>query len=215
MQRFFKTAAGEYGAGDRFLGIKVPTLRGLARAHSELTLPEVATLLRSEWHEVRLLALLILVHQFTRADPRRRQAIYRFYLKHRRLVNNWDLVDSSAEYIVGPYLRGGDRSVIARLAESPRVWDRRIAIMATFHSIKHEEYGHTLRLARTLLKDPHELVHKAVGWMLREVGKRDQEIEERFLRRYAGQMPRTMLRYAIERLPAKLRRRYLSDQRSL
>jgi 3-methyladenine DNA glycosylase AlkD len=209
MQRFFKTGPGEGGAGDRFLGITVPRLRRLARAHSELTLPEVATLLRSEWHEARLLALLILVHQFARSDPRRRRAIYRFYLKHRRLVNNWDLVDCSAEYLVGPYLRGGDRSTIQRLAVSSRVWDRRIAIMATFHSIKHGEYGDTLRLARLLLKDSHDLVHKAVGWMLRELGKRDREIEERFLRRHAAQMPRTMLRYAIERFPPRLRRRYL------
>jgi 3-methyladenine DNA glycosylase AlkD len=209
MQRFFKTGAGEYGAGDRFLGIAVPTLRRLAREHSEMSLADVATLLRSEWHEARLLSLLVLVRQFARADPRRRQAIYRLYLKHRRLVNNWDLVDSSAEYIVGPYLRDGDHSMIQRLAASSRIWDRRIAVMATFHCIKHGEYGHTLRLARLLLRDSHDLIHKAVGWMLREIGKRDQELEESFLRRHAAQMPRAMLRYAIERFPPRLRRRYL------
>jgi 3-methyladenine DNA glycosylase AlkD len=210
MQRFFKTGPGQYGEGDRFLGIAVPTLRRLARTHLDLTLPDVATLLRSEWHEARFLALLILVRQYPHADASQRREIYRFYLKHRRLVNNWDLVDCSAEHIVGSFLRdSGDQGVVDRLARSPSVWDRRIAIISTFHSIKHREYEATLRLARTLLKDPHDLIHKAVGWMLREIGKRDQEIEERFLQRHAAVMPRTMLRYAIERFPPTVRRRYL------
>jgi 3-methyladenine DNA glycosylase AlkD len=209
VQRYFKTRPGEYGAGDRFLGIPVPVLRRLAGAHQDLSLREVGTLLRSSWHEERLLALLILVRQYARGTPRQRGAIYRLYLRSRRWINNWDLVDCSAEHIVGAHLRDGGRAALARLASSRRLWDRRIAIMATFHSVKRGEYGDTLRLARLLLEDPHDLIHKAVGWMLREVGKRDQAVEERFLRRYASRMPRTMLRYATERFPAGLRHRYL------
>jgi 3-methyladenine DNA glycosylase AlkD len=210
LRRYFKTGPGQYGAGDRFLGVRVPVLRRLARTHSDLALPETAALLRSRWHEERLLALLILGRQYPRAKPRQRAAIYRLYLKTRRMINSWDLVDCSAEHIVGAHLRDGDRAMLRRLAASSRVWDRRIAIMATFHYIKRGEYSETLRLARLLLKDPHDLVHKAVGWMLREVGKRDRAVEEAFLRRYAAQMPRTMLRYAIERFPDRLRRSYLS-----
>lgn len=210
LQRFFKTGAGEYGAGDLFLGVSVPVLRGLARAHSELALPDVAALLRSRWHEERLLALLILGRQYGRAKPRQREAIYRLYLKSRLLVNNWDLVDCSAEHILGAHLQDGDRATLQRLAASPCIWDRRMAVMATFHYIKRGDYRETFRLARLLLKDPHDLVQKAVGWMLREVGKRDQAVAEAFLRRYAAEMPRTMLRNAIERFPARLRRRYLA-----
>jgi 3-methyladenine DNA glycosylase AlkD len=210
LQRFFKTGPGQYGAGDRFLGVSVPVLRRLARTYSDLPLPETAALLRSRWHEERLLAVFILGRQYGRATPRQRGAIYRLYLNSRRMINNWDLVDSSAEHIVGAHLRHGDRATLQRLAASARLWDRRIAVMATFHYIKRGEYGETLHLARLLLKDPDNLVHKAVGWMLREIGKRDRGVEEAFLRRYGAQMPRTMLRYAIERFPARLRRRYLA-----
>jgi 3-methyladenine DNA glycosylase AlkD len=209
LQRFFKTGPGDYGAGDRFLGITVPVLRRLARAYQALPLADVAALLRSSWHEERLLALLILVRRYGRAAPSEREAIYRLYRRRRARINNWDLVDCSAEHIVGAHLRDADRSSLEALARSKRVWDRRIAVMATFHYIKQGEYGTTLRLARLLLDDKHDLIHKAVGWMLREVGKRDRAVEEAFLRRHAQRMPRTMLRYAVERFPPALRRRYL------
>ncbi|MFI5234548.1 MAG: DNA alkylation repair protein [Gemmatimonadales bacterium] len=206
---FFKTGPGEYGAGDKFLGITVPVLRRLAREHEALAERETVKLLASPWHEARALALAILVRQYERGDGRRRAAIYRLYLRHRARVNNWDLVDCSAAYIVGPHLFERDRAVLLRLARSRSVWDRRIAVLATFHFIKEGEYGETLRLARSLLDDPHDLMHKALGWMLREIGKRNRTAEETFLRRYARRMPRTMLRYAIERFPEPLRRRYL------
>lgn len=168
-------------------------------------------MLESPWHEERLLALLILVGQYQRGDRRHRAAIYRTYLRKRRRINNWDLVDCSAEHIVGAHLRGADRRILKRLAKSSSVWDRRIAILATFHYIKAGEFKTTLAIARMLLNDPHDLIHKAVGWMLREIGKRDQQVEEEFLRVHAARMPRTMLRYAIERFPEKLRRRHLGD----
>ena len=207
LQRFFKTAPGEYAAGDRFLGIKVPELRQLSRIYRNLPLQDISRLLESPWHEERLLALLILVGQYQRGDVRRRPAIYRVSLRNRRRINNWDLVDCSAEHIVGAHLRAADRRILKQLAKSSSVWDRRIAILATFHYIKAGEFEPTLAIARMLLNDPHDLIHKAVGWMLREIGKRDQQVEEEFLRVYAARMPRTMLRYAIERFPEKLRRR--------
>ncbi len=213
MRRYFKTGAGEYGDGDRFRGIPVPALRMLSRTHKDLALGQVLRLLSSPWHEDRLVALLILVRQYAHAAPRRRQAIYRLYLRRRARINNWDLVDCSAEHIVGAHVRDAGRSVLRRLAASKRVWDRRIAIMATFHYIKRGKYGETVKLARLLLADRHDLIHKAVGWMLREIGKRDRVVEERFLRRYGSQMPRTMLHYAIERFPSRLRRRYLEQFR--
>lgn len=209
LQRFFKTGPGEYGAGDRFLGITVPVLRRLARAHQALPLAGVGALLQSPWHEERLLALLILVRRYDRAAPSEREAIYRLYRRRRARINSWDLVDCSAEHIIGAHLRHADRSSLQALAGSRRVWDRRIAVMATFHYIKRGEYQVTLQIARLLLDDEHDLIHQAVGWMLREVGKRDQAVEEAFLRRHAHRMPRTMLRYAIERFPPALRRRYL------
>jgi 3-methyladenine DNA glycosylase AlkD len=208
--RFFKTGPGEYGAGDRFLGIRVPALRQLARACQDLPRGEVVRLLTSRWHEERFLALLILVRQYRRADAAQRASIYRAYMQYAKYVNNWDLVDCSAEHIVGAHLREGDRRRLLRLAASPSVWNRRIAVLSTFHFIKQGEYQDTFDLARRLLDDPHDLIHKAVGWMLREVGNRDRAAEERFLRGYAGRMPRTMLRYAIEKFPEPLRRRYLA-----
>lgn len=210
MRRYFKTGPGDYGAGDRFLGVSVPQLRQLARQHQDLALGQVSRLLSSPWHEERLLAALILVRQYNRGTVHQREAIYRLYIRRRVRINNWDLVDSSAEHIVGAHLRRGDRSVLRRLATSGRVWDRRIAIMATFHYIKRGEFAETMRLARVLLTDPHDLIHKAVGWMLRETGKRDRTVTERFLRRHVKRMPRTMLRYAIELFPSRLRRRYLA-----
>jgi 3-methyladenine DNA glycosylase AlkD len=207
--RFFKTAPGQYGAGDRFLGIPVPTLRKLAAQYQALSISEISALLSSPWHEARLLALLIMVRQFRGATRRRQRALYRLYMRRRARVNNWDLVDCSAEHIVGAYLRDGGRRELTRLARSSRLWERRMAMMATFHYIKRGEFDDTFRIARLLLDDPHDLIHKAVGWMLREVGNRNRSAEEAFLRRHAKAMPRTMLRYAIERFPEGLRRRRL------
>ena len=210
LQRFFKTGVGEYGAGDRFLGVRVPVLRKLAREYRGIPLADVRALLRSAWHEERLLALFVLVDQYARGDARQREQIYQVYMSSTSRINNWDLVDASAEHIVGAHLRDGHRSRLRRLAKSERLWERRIAVMATFCYVKRGEFQTTLSVARLLLDDPHDLVHKAVGWMLREVGKRDRAVEEAFLRRYGRRMPRTMLRNAVERFPGTLRRRYLS-----
>jgi 3-methyladenine DNA glycosylase AlkD len=209
LQRFFKTGPGEYGEGDRFLGLRVPALRALVRPFRHLALANVVELLRSEWHEERLMALLLLVEQYRRGDSARRAEIFETYLANTRWINNWDVVDSSAEHIVGAALVDGDRSLLDRLAASPDLWERRIAVLATFHFIKRGEYRPTLRLAERLLGDRHDLIHKAVGWMLREVGERDREAEEAFLRRHQAAMPRTMLRYAIEKFDPPLRQWYL------
>jgi 3-methyladenine DNA glycosylase AlkD len=209
VSRFFKTAPGQYGAGDHFLGIAVPVLSKLAVKYQEASPRVLARLLDSRWHEERLLALLILVRQYSRADPARREAIYRLYMNHTARINNWGLVDCSAEHIVGAHLRDGRRARLLRLARSKDLWERRIAMLATFHYIKRGEFEDTLRIARILRDDPHDLIHKAVGWMLREVGKRRRDVEEAFLQQHAKRMPRTMLRYAIERFPERLRQRYL------
>jgi 3-methyladenine DNA glycosylase AlkD len=209
LRRFFKTAPGEYGAGDRFLGLTVPAVRVVSARYSRLQLHDLEALLQSPWHEERLLALVILVRQYESGTRTGRAAIYRLYLRNTHRINNWDLVDCSAGQIVGAHLCDGSRAVLQRLARSRSIWERRVAIIATGFYIRRGEFGETLRIARTLLADPHDLIHKAVGWMLREVGKRDRAVEEEFLRRYAHRMPRTMLRYAIERFPESVRRRYL------
>jgi 3-methyladenine DNA glycosylase AlkD len=207
---FFKTGAGEYGEGDRFLGASVPDLRKLSIKYQDAA-PRIATsLLASPWHEERLLALLILVRQYGRGDAQTRHAIYRLYLSNTRYINNWDLVDSSADRIVGAHLHDGDRAPLRKLALSKSVWERRIAMLAAFHFIKQGDYEDALAIAELLLRDDHDLIHKAVGWMLREIGKRDRAVEERFLRKHAARMPRTMLRYAIERFPEPVRRQYLN-----
>ena len=211
-QRFFKTGPGEYAEGDQCLGIRVPTIRQLVKTARGIALDEIQTLLTSEWHEARLMAVLLLVDAYKRARtaPTERAAIADLYLGHTAFVNNWDLVDSSAHYIVGPHVDAlGNLSLLDELAASEDLWERRIAIVATFHFIRKNEFMPTLQLAATLRDDPHDLIHKAVGWMLREVGKREQEVEEGFLRQHSSQMPRTMLRYAIERFPEPLRQQYL------
>ena len=211
-QRFFKTGPGEYGEGDLFRGLRVPVLRALAREYQSTPLPEVERLLGSEFHEDRLLALLILVRLYSRGDEAAREEIYRLYLKSTRFINNWDLVDSSAEHVVGAHLRDRSRAPLRRLAESGDLWERRVAVLATFHFIKRGEFQETLDLARALLSDREDLIHKAVGWMLREVGKRSPETEEEFLKEHHSRMPRVMLRYAIERFPEEKRRRYLKGE---
>jgi 3-methyladenine DNA glycosylase AlkD len=208
IQRFFKTGPGGYGEGDVFLGVRVPAVRVVARSHAGLSLEDITKLLRSPIHEERLAALVILIRRYGRADEQQRQRIYDLYLANTAHVNSWDLVDVSAPHIVGAHLldrRGAEHRVLERLASSPSVWERRIAIMATFAFIRAGQYDDTLRLARVLLDDEHDLIHKAVGWMLREVGKRDEELLLVFLQQHAGDMPRTMLRYAVERLDAPVR----------
>ena len=214
LQRFFKTGPGQYGAGDRFLGVRVPALRRLARAHRDLPLPDALEMLASKWHEERLLAIVLLVDRYRRADATGKQAVYDAYLANTRYVNNWDLVDASAPYIVGAHLDPNGTSLLDRLAGSANVWERRIAILATFHGIKQREFTPALRMAERLVGDEHDLIHKAVGWMLREIGNRDRATEEAFLRKHCRTMPRTMLRYAIEKFPEPLRRRYLDGSAS-
>ena len=209
LQRFFKTAPGQYGHGDRFLGIRVPALRQLARTHRSLAVDDALTLLTSKWHEERSLALFLLVGHYKRADADGKQRIYDAYLANTKYINNWDLVDCSAEHIVGPHVEPNDAPILDRLAASDDVWERRIAILATFHWIKQKEFAPTLRIAERLLRDDHDLIHKAVGWMLREIGKRDGKVERQFLNKHYRTMPRTMLRYAIEKFPEAERRRYM------
>lgn len=207
---FFKTGPGQYGAGDRFLGVTVPAQRRVARAHRDLPLDEIATLLGSAFHEDRLTGLLILVDRFRGGDGPTRRRCHAFYLKHLDRVNNWDLVDSTAPDLVGAALAGGPLSLLDRLARSPNLWRRRVAMVATFHFTRGGDAGPALRMARRLLADDHDLMHKAVGWMLREVGKRASlPALERFLAQNASRMPRTALRYAIERFPDARRRAYL------
>lgn len=208
--RFFKTGPGEYGEGDKFLGLTVPAMRTLVRKYRALADDAALQLLASPWHEERLVALLLLVDGYKHGDDRRRQKIHRAYLANARWINNWDLVDSSAEHVVGPHLEAGDISLLERLARSKNIWERRIAIVSTFHFIKRNEFRPTLKIASILLRDSHDLIHKAVGWMLREVGKRDRKTLDAFLKKHYRQMPRTMLRYAIERHPERTRKRYLA-----
>lgn len=214
LPRFFKTGPGEYGEGDRFLGVTVPKCRSVARKARGMPASEIENLLGSAWHEEREVALFILISAFERGDERERAGIYRLYRKNLGRVNNWDLVDASAPAIVGGFLEDKDRAPLYRWAVSPLVWERRIAILATLRYIRKGEFDDTLALARILRDDEEDLIHKAVGWMLREVGNRDREAEERFLRAHHRRMPRTMLRYAIEKFPENKRRAYLKGIQS-
>jgi 3-methyladenine DNA glycosylase AlkD len=209
VQRFFKTGPGEYGEGDRFRGIRVPALRRLAGKYRDLPLAEARRLLQSAFHEDRLLALIILMRLYDRGQPAVRDEIHRLYLENTRFVNNWDLVDISAPHLLGHYLRDRGKETLTRLADSGILWERRMAILATFSFIRQGEFAETLRITRLLLADPEDLIHKAAGWMLREVGKRDAAVAEAFLKVHYRNMPRTMLRYAIERFPEPRRQAYL------
>jgi 3-methyladenine DNA glycosylase AlkD len=213
LSRFFKTGKGQYGEGDIFLGVMVPGQRRIAKKYSGLSLGNISRLLSSKIHEHRLVALFILVNKYKKADPEGKGEIADIYLKHARHINNWDLVDLSAPNILGDYLLDKDRSVLYRLAGSRNLWKRRIAIMSTFKFIRNNDFADTLRIAELLLNDTHDLIHKATGWMLREVGKRDLKTEEAFLDSHGDKMPRTMLRYAIERFEEKRRRYYLGRDR--
>jgi 3-methyladenine DNA glycosylase AlkD len=209
---FFKTAPGQYGHGDVFLGIPVPRQRTVVRAYRSLPLNSIATLLASDIHEHRLTALLILIERYRTAAADERNRLLDFYLSHLAGVNNWDLVDVSAPAVLGDCLlrHGQRRGLLMRLARSENLWERRIAVVATFAFIRNGRFAETLRVARLLLADRQDLIHKAVGWMLREVGKRDPAAEHAFLKEHAAKMPRTMLRYAIERFPQDTRRAYMA-----
>jgi 3-methyladenine DNA glycosylase AlkD len=209
LQRFFKTGRGEYAEGDVFLGVKVPALRSMCRDCGVVSDRDLLGLLRSRVHEERAFALLVLVRDFHRADDPTQKRIYERYLANTASINNWDLVDASAPAIVGGYLESRSRAPLGRLARSRSLWERRIAIVATLHFIRRGELDDTLAIADVLLDDDHDLIHKATGWMLREVGKQDGAVLRRFLKPRYHRMPRTMLRYAIERFPEAERRRYL------
>ncbi len=209
LQGFFKTGPGQYGERDIFLGITVPVLRKVVKECGATSLPESLQLLRSAIHEERLLALLLLIHAYANAHDSLKKKIYNIYLKNTRYINNWDLVDLSAPNIVGNFLMDKNREPLYVLARSRGLWKKRIAILATFHFVRQNDFTDTLQISEILLNDAHDLIHKAVGWMLREVGKRDLQTEEKFLRQHCKKMPRTMLRYAIERFPETKRRKYL------
>lgn len=229
LNRFFKTGPGEYGEGDKFLGITVPKQRQAAKKHKDLSLAEIEKLLHSNIHEYRFTALVILIGQFKKADEKLRRQIYDFYLKNTKWINNWDLVDASAYHIVGEYLIGldnefnndatpplaplrGGKSVLYKLAKSDLLWERRIAVIAAFAFIRHNDFKDIIKLSELLLDDQHDLMHKAVGWMLREMGKRDIDELYKFLDKHALKMPRTMLRYAIEKLSEDKRQYYLKKK---
>jgi len=206
---FFKTGKGQYGQGDKFLGIIVPVQRQVAKKYLKLTLPEIKILLKSPVHEHRFCALEILVMQFEAADAKKQKQIFNFYIQNSQLVNNWDLVDNSAPYIVGEYLIKRPKTILYKLAKSKSLWQKRIAIVATYALIRNGRFDETLKISKILLPDSHDLIHKAVGWMLREVGKGDQKVLKGFLRANLKFMPRTTLRYAIEKFPPEVRKTYL------
>lgn len=211
-QRFFKTAEGEYGFGDTFLGIRVPVIRQAVKKYKTTPLKCTKKLLKSEFHEIRLFALLLLVFQFSKSNTRVQKEIYDLYLRNTQYINNWDLVDSSAHQIVGAYLENRDKSILYDLSKSESLWERRIAIMSTFHFIKKNQFRDALKISEKLLGDQEDLIHKAVGWMLREIGKRDRAVEVAFLKPNYQKMPRTMLRYAIEKFSRQERQKYLRGE---
>lgn len=214
LKRFFKTGPGEYGEGDLFMGIMVPDTRKIAMKNLSLSFPEIQTLLSSKFHEERLAALLLLVEQFKNSKPIKKEKIIDFYLANTSYINNWDLVDLSAHQLLGEFLlfHPKKKYVLAQLAQSKQLWEKRIAIIATYAFIKKNQFKETISIAKILIQDTHDLIQKAVGWMLREVGKRDQKVEEEFLNKYYSVMPRTALRYAIERFPEGKRMNFLKKK---
>ena len=212
LQRFFKTGKGDYGEEDRFLGIRMPALRKMARKHRRVHIHDAGRLLRTPYHEARMLALLILIEQFSRGADEEQTAVYNLYMAHTEHVNSWDLVDASAEAIPGLYLKDRSRAPLYELARSKRLWDRRIAMVATWPYIREDDFTDALAIVEMLLDDDQDLIHKAAGWMLREIGKRDMAAEEQFLKAFYPKIPRTMLRYAIEKFPEEKRRKYLRGE---
>lgn len=211
LKRFFKTGKGEYGQGDVFLGIIVPKQRELAKKFGNLGLKDIQNLLNSKVHEHRLTSLFILIERFKKADEKGKKEIFEFYLRNTKNINNWDLVDLSAPNIVGNYLLDKNRGILYKLAKSNNLWEKRIAVLSTFAFIREKDFDDSLRVAEILLNEKHDLIHKAVGWMLREIGKRSQPAEERFLRKHYKTMPRTMLRYAIERFDDRKKAFYMKQ----
>ena len=209
LERFFKTGPGEYGEGDVFIGVRVPDLRKLVKEYQDISLKRVMQFLKSSIHEERMFALLILIGKYSKGNEAVKKKIYDLYLQNTKFINSWDLVDGSAQHIVGAFLMDKSKEPIYRLAKSKNLWERRIAILSTFYFIKHDNYSETLNISKILLTDEQDLIHKAVGWMLREIGKRDMLTEEIFLKKYYKRMPRTMLRYAIEKFPESKRKKYL------
>jgi len=212
LQRFFKTGEGEYGEGDVFLGIRVPVQRSVAKKYVGLGFSKIQKLMDSKIHEERLVGLLILVDKFKKSDETAKGDIFNFYLKNTKCINNWDLVDLSAPNIVGEFLVDKTKVPLYKLAEAKNLWEKRIAMVACYSFIKREDFRDALRIAGILLNDEHDLIHKAVGWMLREIGKRDLETEEKFLKKSYKKMPRTMLRYAIEKFEERKRKKYLKGE---
>lgn len=209
LQRFFKTGKGEYGEGDIFYGIKVPVQRKISKQFKDLPFADLKILINSKVHEERLIAAFIIVEQFQKGDEKKQKAAFNFYIKNRKGINNWDLVDLSAPKIVGQYLTDKDKKLLYKFANSKNLWEKRIAILSTFTFIRQHWFEDTFNISEILMHDEHDLIHKAVGWMLREVGNRDIEAEEEFLKKYYKTMPRTMLRYAIEKFPERKRLEYL------
>lgn len=209
---FFKTGKGEYGYGDKFLGVTVPEQRKVAKKFKSLELVEIKKLLQSKFHEHRFTALEILVMKYESGHGKEKEQIYKFYFRNTQYINNWDLVDTSARYIVGEYLLGKSKAVLYKLVKSKNLWERRIAIIATHHFISQGQFTDTFKISEILMSDAHDLIHKAVGWMLREVGKKDVKALEWFLKRHYKTMPRTMLRYAIERFAPSVRKKYLKGE---
>lgn len=212
LQWFFKTGKGDYGEGDKFLGIKVPQIREIAKSNKDLTLEEIQKALESKFHEERLCALLILVDRYQKSNEKTKEEIVKFYLGNTKHINNWDLVDLTAPKILGKHLLNRNRKILFKLTVSDNLWERRISVLATFQFIKEKQFQDSLKIAKMLLNDEHDLIHKAVGWMLREIGKRDLKSEEEFLKQHYKKMPRTMLRYAIEKFPEKKRLAYLEGK---
>ena len=212
LQRFFKTGEGDYGEGDVFLGIKVPVQRKIAKKYFGLSLPKIKELLNSEVHDHRSVALFILTDKYKKSQEENKANIFNFYLSNTKNINNWDLVDSSAWHIVGDFLSDKKKNILYELVQSENLWDKRIAIVCTFAFIKKHEFKDALAISELLLKDEHDLIHKSVGWMLREVGKRNQEILEGFLKEHYKNMPRTTLRYAIEKFDEGKRKSYLRGE---
>lgn len=209
LPRFFKTGKGQYGEGDKFLGVVVPHTRLVARKYKDEPFEVMAELLQSEWHECRLCALLMMVERFKKCDETGRKEIYQFYLSQTERINNWDLVDLSAPYIVGEFLKDKSRGDLYRLAESSLLWEQRIAVVATATLIRNNDFIDILRLSERLLNHEHDLMRKAVGWMLREMGKRNKDLLVQFLDRFHKEMPRTMLRYSIEKMTDEERKHYM------
>ncbi len=212
LQRFFKTGKGQYGEGDIFLGITVPEQRKIAKKFQELSIEEIQILLNSKIHEKRLIALFILIDRYKKAGEAEKKQIFDFYLTNTKNINNWDLVDLSAPNIAGDFLLNKNRKSLYQLTVSENLWERRISVLSTFIFIRNNQFEDSLKISEILLKDNHDLIHKAVGWMLREIGKRDEKELENFLKKHYKQMPRTMLRYSIEKFPEEKRKKYLRGE---